>query len=198
MLTKIVDIQRVNSVRAMAEGFIQQPADISLAYLNTRGWIAVPAEGSAYFVRRNASNVADAARSMHCPTLYAMPLSGPNKAKCVYELDTTMQDLLILGREVFPTAVVLMPAAQSFGILCTPEIQLVTGPAEFVTAALGRAPDLAYKDFLESFVPFTWPPGVRQLVYRVSECYAPTVLHSVLIQEIRKSPFCTHDESGVN
>lgn len=154
----------VESLHSKAERVVDRPWHLKTEWLREKDWTAVPVEKGRHFEEPDAESVSGALRAIGCAECYAVATESMGEYPSAYRLAPTKEDLLAFSDECAGLNFVLIDKGPSFAILCTSEdYNVVAGPPDFVTTALGMSVEAAREAFRD-FASDEWWEGRLLLV----------------------------------
>ncbi len=147
---------------------LSKPKELSLRFLEERGWVAVPMPDSIH--ENDAKNIA-AAASGRCSGWAICFMTERAERPEGFRVAMTSQGVLEFSLNCFLRAFLLVPGSKEFAVLEEGNyFFIVAGPEDFVEEAVGGPLDVARREFQE-YADQDWSGKERSMLQAVSERY---------------------------
>jgi len=166
----VTNIAQVNQALALIEDVVEKPYHLNERWIVLNGWVAVPVESSIR--EREAEWLSEAAMYMGCDESLAVATESLTPDTTCYQVPMTLEGIFDFGWECHPFNYVLLPESRLFAVLHTTEdYNIVAGPSNFVTKAVGCSIPTARRMFRSFASDPLWREPERNLLLAVAKKY---------------------------
>jgi len=173
-LVRVANKKSVDRLKSLVTEMIDDPEHLSIPYLKSHDWIAIPVESSLHFNQLDTIQISRAAAEMGCEEGFAILTESLNNVGNCYKVRLSPTGLTEFSNECGHFNFAILPKNGSFIILCTlEEYFLVGGPKKFIDKYLGV--NISIEKAMEDFKAFaehnSWPVYIKSHLLTISKKY---------------------------
>jgi hypothetical protein len=169
MQTQITDKTKIDYFVSLIEPLVIKPNNLSLTWLNTQQWAAVPIPDSLN--ERDAKLIAEAAQQSGYSEGIVVTTELNEKPQ-VYKISITQEDLLTFNLEFSLSNFVITTEDLGFAIMSEAGYYfIIAGINSFVRKSIGGSLPAARISFREYAEDATWPANTQKFLIEVAKRY---------------------------
>lgn len=170
-LVEITNKDEIEQIVQLIDGLVDRPNHLSLAWLQTQGWAAVPRPDE--ISEMDAEWIAEAANNIGCHECFAITTELGRDPIC-YRIAATQKGFMDFEWQALPFDFVILPKDLQFAIMRQARSYFIlAGPKSFVRTAVGCSFRTARQMFLDFYTDEFWSEDVRQWFVSLAKRYEP-------------------------